>query len=276
MSGTLYLVSTPIGNLGDITLRALETLKSVSAIACEDTRHSAVLLNHYGIKKPLIALHKFNELERGSEVVRRVSEGEDIAYITDAGMPCISDPGQRLVELCIEAEVSYTVLPGANAALSALVLSGFDSGSFAFCGFIPEKQSERTEFFERLRYFKGTLLFYSAPHNLERDLQRLFDALGARRACAVKEITKLYERTAFLTLGEKFDGQPRGEYVIVVEGAPDQRQSLANELTVIQHLTLHLNSGMSKMDAIRLTAKERGIPKSAVYSAALEIDGKKD
>ena len=269
MNGTLYLVATPIGNLKDMTYRAVETLQSVDEIACEDTRHSLPLLNHFGIFKPLIAVHKFNEREAGGRLIEKLRAGKNIAYISDAGMPCISDPGAELVRLCREQQLPYTVIPGANAALSALVLSGFDSERFLFVGFLPEKNREREALLEPLRHLEATLIFYVAPHNLEKDLDALYQAFGARRFAAVKEITKLHERVEISVLGSPDCAPPQGEYVVLVEGGSAEASPL-NELELSEHIAYYERAGMKHMDAVKQVARDRNLPKNQVYRAVLE------
>ena len=186
----LFLVATPIGNLDDISFRAIQTLKSVDVIACEDTLHSFKLLGHYEIKKPLMSCHKFNEKESAEKIVALLQEGKSVALISDAGMPIISDPGNILVELCQKNNLKYTVIPGANAGLCALLLSGFDSESFAFFGFLPKENSKRKKYAQNFVDVQSTLIFYTPPHNLKTDLKFLYSVLGERKYCLVKEITK--------------------------------------------------------------------------------------
>ena len=189
----LYFVATPIGNLKDFSFRAVEVLKSVDKIACEDTRHSLTLLNAYDIKKPLFSYHKFNEKEVAEKIIDGLKKGENIAVITDAGMPVVSDPGNVLTKLLIEEGLEFTVIPGACACVSALVLSGLDSSRFCFLGFMPEKQGARKEFLSKYKDLDLTLIFYSAPHDVKKDIESIYEVLGDRRAVAVKEITKIYE-----------------------------------------------------------------------------------
>ncbi len=270
-SGMLYLVPTPIGNLGDITLRALEVLRGADGIACEDTRRTLVLLNHFGIKKPLRTLHKFNEDSAGARVVADVLSGMSIAYVSDAGVPGISDPGTRLVRLCIEQGAPYTVLPGASAVLTALVLSGFPSESFTFLGFLPEKRVERERLLKPFLQSPSTLIFYSAPHDVRAHADYLHSALGSRAACAVKEISKLHERASFFELGDPFpEEQPRGEYVLLVEGAPPEKSPLL-DLSPEEHLKSRLDAGLSPSEAVKLTSRERGVHKSEIYRIALQL-----
>ena len=264
----LYLVGTPIGNLKDISLRALEVLKSVDEIACEDTRHSLSLLNAYEIKKPLVSYHKFNEKESGLKLIEKLKSGKNIALITDAGMPVISDPGNILVNMLVENGLEFTVVPGACAFVSALVLSGLDSSKFAFLGFMPEKNSERAEFLERYKNLDMTLIFYSAPHDVKKDIESLYKAYGERRAVAVREITKLHETVESFNLANGLSSEPRGEYVLLVEGGKQENKNL--ELSEKEHIDLYISQGMDKKEALKKVAKERGVSKSSLYKYTLE------
>jgi 16S rRNA (cytidine1402-2'-O)-methyltransferase len=264
----LYFVGTPIGNLKDISLRALEVLKSVDEIACEDTRHSLGLLNAYEIKKPLFSYHKFNEREAGEKIIQKLKEGKNIALITDAGMPVISDPGNILTEMLVEEGLEFTVIPGACAFVSALVLSGLDSARFCFLGFLPQKASERKEFLEKYKNLDVTLIFYCAPHDIKKDIESIYAVLGDRRAVAVKEITKFYERADRFNLKDNLSGDAKGEYVLLVEGCAIQNQNL--ELSEKEHIELYLSQGMDKKDALKKVAKERGVSKSTLYKYTIE------
>lgn len=259
----LYFVATPIGNLKDISKRAEEVLKSVDAIACEDTRHSLVLLNSLGIKKPLFSYHKFNEREAGEKIVERLKQGENIAVISDAGMPVISDPGNTLANMLIENGLEFTVIPGACALISALVLSGLDASRFAFLGFLPEKEGERKEFLSKYKNLDLTLIFYSAPHDILKNVKSIYEVFGDRGAVAVKEISKIHESAERFNLKEGLRGEPRGEYVLIVEGATfsEEFENLSEE----EHVDLYIKQGYDKKEAIKRVAKERGVPKSSLY-----------
>lgn len=259
----LYFVGTPIGNLKDISLRALEVLKSVDEIACEDTRHSLGLLNAYQIKKPLFSYHKFNEKEMSEKIVEKLKSGKNIAVISDAGMPGISDPGNILVTLLIENNLEFTVVPGACAFVSALVLSGLDSSKFCFLGFLPEKTSQRKEFLQKYANLDMTLIFYSAPHDIKKDIQSIYSVFGSRRAVAVKEITKMFEKAERFSLEQGLTQEPKGEYVLLVEGASNQNENLS--LSEKEHIELYLSQGMDKKEALKKVAKERGVSKSSLY-----------
>ena len=264
----LYFVATPIGNLKDISLRALEVLKSSDEIACEDTRHSKTLLSAYDIKKPLFSYHKFNEKEECEKIIAKLSNGKNIAVISDAGLPVISDPGNILVNALIENGLDYTVIPGANAALSALILSGFNAEHFCFLGFLPEKRSERGELLENYKNLPATLIFYSAPHDVKKDVAALYELLGERRAAAVKEITKIHERAEFFNLKDGLAGEPKGEYVLVVEGATKNADIL--KLTEEEHVKKYIDGGMDKKEALKRVAKERGVSKSSLYKYTIK------
>ncbi len=264
----LYLVATPIGNLKDMSYRAVEVLSAVDEIACEDTRHSATLLNAYGIKKPLVAYHKFNERQSGEKLVEKLKSGMNIALITDAGMPVISDPGNILVNMLIENGLEYTVVPGACACVSALALSGLDSQRFAFIGFLPAKNSERRELLERYKNLDMTLIFYCAPHDIKKDVESVYAVLGERVAVAVKEITKIHERAERFNLSEGYPFEPKGEYVLLVEGAKEDKSFM--ELSEEEHINLYIEKGVDKKEAIKIVAKERGVSKSSLYKYTIE------
>lgn len=259
----LYFVGTPIGNLKDFSFRAVETLKNVDEIGCEDTRHSINLLNAYEIKKPLFSYHKFNERECGEKIIEKLKQGKNIAIITDAGMPVISDPGNILAKMLIESGLEFTTIPSGSAFTMALVMSGLPSDKFCFLGFLPEKQGERKEFLSEYKDFSGTLIFYSAPHDVVKDVNTLFENLGARKVALVREITKLHEEVIRFTLGEKVEIKELGEFVIVVEGANKKAQN--ENLTNEELIELYINSGLDKKEALKKVAKERNIAKSELY-----------
>ncbi len=263
----LYLVATPIGNLKDITFRAVEVLKEVDEIACEDTRHSLTLLNAYGIKKPLVSYHKFNERESGEKIIEKLKQGKNIALITDAGMPVVSDPGNVLVKMLLENGLEYTVIPGASACLSALVLSGLDASRFTFIGFLPEKKSDREQLLEKYKLSQETLIFYSAPHDVVKDTKTLYECLGERKAVAVREITKLHESVISFNLKDGYPKEPKGEFVLLVEGAkaPD-----FSSLSEFEHVKMYIKEGLDKKEAIKKVAKERGVSKSSLYKYTIE------
>ena len=264
----LYFVATPIGNLKDISLRALEVLKSVDEIACEDTRHSLGLLNAYEIKKPLFSYHKFNEKECGEKIIEKLKSGKNIAVISDAGMPVISDSGNILAQMLIENGLEFTVVPGACAFVSALVLGGLDSSKFCFLGFLPEKKSEREQFLSRYKDLDVTLIFYSAPHDVKKDIESIYSVLGERNAVAVKEITKIHENALRFNLKDGLPVEPKGEYVLLVEGAKQENDNL--KLSEKEHIELYLSQGLDKKEALKKVAKERGVSKSSLYKYTLE------
>lgn len=266
----VYFIATPIGNLKDITLRALEVLKAADRIFCEDTRRSLKLLNAYEIKKPLSACHKFNERESAQKIIAAAREGKEVAVISDAGMPVISDPGNIVCAELKKAGVPYTVIPGANAALSALVLSGMDATRFVFVGFLPEKAGEKTALLEKYKNLDCTLLFHVAPQDIDVDIEYMYRVLGERRACAVREITKIHEETEYFFLSEGLKGEKRGEYVLVVEGAANFSNPL-NTLSEKEHILFYMNKGMDKKEAVKQAAKDRGVTKSQIYKFSLDL-----
>lgn len=266
----IYFVATPIGNLKDITLRALETLRAVDEIYCEDTRHTLKLLNAYDIKKPLIACHKFNEREAAERIIKSAGEGKEIAIVSDAGMPVISDPGNIVAAELRKAGVPFTVVPGANAFLSALVLSALPADKFAFVGFLPDKEGERRRVLEKLKDSEFTLCFHVAPQDVDRHISSMYAVLGDRRACAVREITKLHEETVEFGLKDGLAGEKRGEYVIVVAGA-EQTENALNSLPVREHLLHYMSQGMDKKEALKAVAKDRGVAKSELYPFTVDL-----
>lgn len=267
---TLYLVATPIGNLKDITLRALDVLNGVDIIACEDTRHSAVLLNHYNIKKPLISYHKHNERGRTEEIIKHLEKGQNVAIITDAGTPCISDPGALVVNEARDKGYKIEVIPGASAVISAVSLAGLQS-SFAFIGFIPEKKKLREEMLGKYELLDIPLIFYSSPHNINNDGKNLYELLGNRKAYVIKELTKIYESVIQLELKDFPIENPKGEFVIIV--MPAEKDDSMNSLTIKEHILELMNTqGINKKEAIKLVAKMRGINKNIVYQEGIGID----
>lgn len=267
----LYFVATPIGNLKDISYRAIEVLNSVDIIACEDTRNSLKLLNHYNIHKKLIAYHKFNEDNSANGLIDLLNQGKNIAIISDAGMPVISDPGEKIIQKLKQNNIEYTVIPGANAGLCGLILSGLDASRFTFVGFLPDDKKEFNNLMLEIKDYKTTLLFYVAPHDVININKKLFSVLGSRRAVLVNEITKLYEKTYSFILGEEIDFEPKGEYVLVVEGSKTANINDLLALSIKDHLIYYINLGEKKADAIKKVAKERGLNKNEVYQIALTL-----
>ncbi len=264
----VYFVSTPIGNLQDISLRALETLKSVDVIACEDTRNSLKLLNHYDIHKKLIAYHKFNEKTSAKGIVDLAKEGKNIAVISDSGTPLISDPGEILTQSLIENNIEFTVIPGASAVLSALILSGFAGSEFCFVGFLSEQNKKRKIQLENVKNFCGAIVFYVSPYNVFDDVKFIYSYLGTKKACLVNEITKVHEKTIFFDLGDELDFEPRGEYVLVVKNDQIKNQPSEN---MEQQLIRLLSEGIDKNEAIKTVAKNFKVKKNEVYQIALSL-----
>ncbi|MCI8413710.1 MAG: 16S rRNA (cytidine(1402)-2'-O)-methyltransferase [Clostridia bacterium] len=265
----LYLVCTPIGNLKDITYRAVEVLRGVSIILAEDTRRSAILCGEYEITAPMVSYQKFNEKQKCEEIVSRLRAGEEIALVTDAGTPLVSDPGAVLLSRVIEENLPYTLVGSSCAFVSAAVLSGFDLRSLAFGGFLPEKNSAREKYLASFTRFGGCLAFYVSPHAFIRDLSAFFAAFGARRAVLVREISKKFEECVRFTLGETPDFTEKGEYVLVIEGK--QPESEKNALSVREHVLSYMREGIDKKDAIKRAAADRGVAKSEIYKETLDL-----
>ncbi len=279
MAGTLYLCATPIGNLEDITLRVLKTLEEVDIIAAEDTRHTIKLLNHFNIKTPMTSYHEFNKIDKAKYLVEQLQQGVNIALVTDAGTPGISDPGEELVRFAYEAGIPVTSLPGPVACITALTLSGLSTRRFCFEAFLPTDKKEKKAILEELKTETRTIILYEAPHRLLKTLQELFEALGDRKATICRELTKKYE-TAFLTsLQEAIvhysANEAKGECVIVLEGA--KREELLKEqrrvwedMNVEEHLKLYMDQGQMKKDAMKQVAVDRGVSKRDIYQMLLE------
>lgn len=274
--GTLYLVPTPIGNLEDMTYRAVRVLQEVHTIAVEDTRHSGLLLKHFDIKKPLVSYHEHNKEAKEAPLMEILLSGHDVAVISDAGMPAISDPGADLVAAAIAAEIPVVPLPGPNAALTALIASGLDTREFTFLGFLPKKSSHRKELLERVATYQGTLLFYEAPHRLQASLQELYKYLGNRPIVVGRELTKKFEtfvRTDLERLQKADDFVTiKGEFVLVVGGAVTMETEVTEDkiLTTddyVSAVTMLIEDGMAKKEAIREVAKRLGVARRDVYNA---------
>lgn len=280
MSGCLYLVATPIGNLEDMTYRAVRILSEVDIIAAEDTRNSIKLLNHFDIKTPMTSYHEHNKYEKATELVGKLLEGKNIAVITDAGTPGISDPGEELVRQCYEAGVSVVPVPGACAAINAVIASGLPTRRFSFEAFLPADKKERKYILEELRSETRTMIIYEAPHRLVKTLKELLEVLGDRRVTICRELTKKHE-TFFLTNIEDAIAhyevtEPKGECIIVVEGL--SREAILEEargqwdsMTIEEHLEHYMSQGIDKKDAVKMVAKDRGVPKREVYDVAKEL-----
>lgn len=278
MAGRLYLCATPIGNLEDITFRAVRTLKEVDVIAAEDTRNSIKLLNHFEIKTPLTSYHEFNKYDKAKVLVNRILGGENVALITDAGTPGISDPGEELVRQCYEAGVEVTSLPGAAACITALTLSGLSTRRFVFEAFLPNDKKEKAAILEELRSETRTIILYEAPHRLKKTITELVPILGNRKLTVVKELTKLHENVFLTTLEEALDyyqeNEPRGEFVLVIEGKKleeikKEKEAFFQEMDVNEHMKIYLDKGMDKKEAMKAVAVDRGIPKREVYKMLL-------
>ncbi len=275
--GTLYLCATPIGNLEDITLRALRILKTVDYIAAEDTRHTLKLLNHFEISKPLISYHAHNQREREEEMIGLLRQGCSIALVSDAGMPGISDPGADLVAALHREGLVPTIVPGPSASLSALVLSGISTERFAFEGFLPKDKKLRMARICSLVPETRTLILYEAPHRLKTVLAELYAQFGKRRITIVRELTKVYEQVLPMDLASAVayydENAPRGEFVLVLEGAPNCEERIDySNLSIPEHLKAYIQAGMDKREAIKQVAKDRGVPKNEVYQWAIGIE----
>ena len=281
MQGKLYLCATPIGNLEDITFRVLNTLKEVDLIAAEDTRHSIKLLNHFDIKTLMTSYHEFNKVEKAKYLVEKMKEGVNIALVTDAGTPGISDPGEELVRQCYEAGVEVTSLPGPAACITALTMSGLATRRFAFEAFLPADKKEKQVILEELKNETRTIILYEAPHRLVRTLGELYEALGDRRITICRELTKKYE-TAFRTtfsgaLAHYEAEEPKGECVIVVEGKSHEEIQKEKEqawetMPIEEHMEKYLSQGMEKKEAMKQVAKDRGISKRDVYQYLMNLE----
>lgn len=259
----LYFVSTPIGNLEDISVRAINVLRDCDVIACEDTRHSKILLDHYNINTKTIAYHKFNEQNSAEGIIKLLKEGKNVALISDAGMPVISDPGNILAKKLIENDIAFTVVPGANAGLSALILSGFDATKFAFFGFLSEKNKELKQELEEISAFNGTKIIYSSKYNLNKDLQSLYKTLGEVNVAIVSEITKMHEHVEFVTLPAEIS-EPKGEFVLVIEDKPKEI-IIPNDDTILKELKTLLKT-QSKNEAFKSMQNKYNLTKSYIYN----------
>ncbi len=277
MAGKLYLCATPIGNLDDITLRVLKTLESADMIAAEDTRHSIKLLNHFGIKTPMTSYHEYNKVDKARYLVEQMKNGLQLALITDAGTPGISDPGEELVRQCCEAGIEVTSLPGAAACITALTISGLPTRRFCFEAFLPGEKAdkkERQRILEELKKETRTIIVYEAPHHLIKTLEDLYTALGNRKVAVCRELTKKYETAFRTTFQEALDfykkEEPKGECVIVIEGKDkeeiaEERKRSWEEMTVEEHMEIYMSQGMDKKEAMKQVAKDRGVSKREIY-----------
>lgn len=273
MSGILYLVSTPIGNLEDITLRAIRILQEVDLIAAEDTRQTIKLLNHFDIKKPLTSFFRHNEERKGEYIISLLKEGQNIALVSDAGTPAISDPGEELVKMAIENNITVSPIPGPVAATSALIVSGLETGRFTFEGFLPMNKRNRKERLEQLKNEFRTMIFYEAPHKLTYTLKDMYEVWGDRQVSLAREMTKIHEEIIRGNLGDiikKYDeNPPKGEFVIIVRGIDEEnikKENFWENMTIEKHVEYYINLGMSDMDAIKKVAVDRGVNKREIYA----------
>ena len=278
-TGKLYICATPIGNLKDMTERVRETLSEVDLIAAEDTRNSLKILNHFGIKTPMTSYHEHNKYEKAEELISKLLSGLNIAVITDAGTPCISDPGEVLVKRCIEEGITVTSLPGPSAVITALTLSGLSTRHFYFEGFLPavKQKKEREEELSLLSQLTVTMVLYEAPHRLKETLTDLAKVLGEdRRISLCRELTKVHEEIIRTTIGEAALLEPRGEYVLVIEGRSKEevkreQEKAFEEMTIEEHVNLYINKGMDKKEAMKAAAKDRGLSKRDIYNALIGL-----
>lgn len=279
MAGTLYLCATPIGNLEDMTFRCVRILKEVDIIAAEDTRNSIRLLNHFEIKTPMTSYHEYNKIEKGRKLVEKLREGTDIALITDAGTPGISDPGEELVRMCREEGIPVTAVPGAAACVTALTISGLPTRRFAFEAFLPTEKKERQQILEELKQETRTIVLYEAPHRLIKTLRLLLETLGDRQVRVCRELTKkhetVYENTLSGAVSYYEEQEPKGECVLVIAGKSREEirreeQMQWEEMTLEEHMEKYLSEGMDRKEAMKQVAKDRGIGKREVYRALLQ------
>ncbi len=279
MAGTLYLCATPIGNLDDMTFRVIETLKKVDLIAAEDTRHSIKLMNHFQIKTKMTSYHEYNKYDKAKILVKQMLEGKDIALVTDAGTPGISDPGEELVRQCHEAGIRVTALPGACALINALVISGRPARRFCFEAFLPYDKKERKKILDQLKDETRTIILYEAPHHLEKTLRDLKESLGNRKMTLCRELTKKYESVHLTTIEDLLEkletNPPRGECVLIIEGRSfeeleeESRESFL-KMPLEEHMAIYLNQGYSRKEAMKMTAKDRGVSKRDIYQQLLQ------
>ncbi|HBI61870.1 MAG TPA: 16S rRNA (cytidine(1402)-2'-O)-methyltransferase [Lachnospiraceae bacterium] len=281
MSGTLYLCATPIGNLEDITLRVLRTLKEVDLIAAEDTRNTIKLLNHFEIKTPMTSYHEYNKIDKAAYLVQKLSEGTNIALVTDAGTPGISDPGEEIVRQAYVSGIPVTSLPGACACVTALTLSGLSTRRFAFEAFLPHEKKERKAVLNSLKTETRTIILYEAPHHLKNTLSELLEALGDRKLTLCRELTKLHETIMATTISTAIEyysqKEPKGEYVLVIDGIRQEilesrEQEKWKKLSVAEHLEYYIAQGTDKKDAMKKVAKDRGVSKREIYQIIHKIE----
>ena len=270
MPGTLYVCATPIGNLQDITLRVLDTLKTVDLVACEDTRKTLQLLNHFAITKPVTSYFEHNKQVKGDKIIAALLEGKNVALVSDAGMPGISDPGWDLVQQCLAENIPFTVLPGAVAAITGIVLSGLPTQRFSFEGFVPRVKKERRTFFQNLAEETRTMIFYESPHRLEDTLETMAEIFGERQMAATRELTKKFEEVLRGTPAELLahfqENEIRGEFVLILEGKEPSVEAAKDIAWAVERVNQLVQEGISQKDAIKQAAKEAGLPKREVYN----------
>ncbi len=278
MAGTLYLVATPIGNLEDMTYRAVRILKEADLIACEDTRTSRPLLSHFDIHTPTTSYHEFNKIEKADELLEKLLAGQNVAVITDAGTPGISDPGEELCAKCIGAGIPVVPVPGAAAAIAAVTSSGLSCRRFAFEAFLPKDKKKRRHILDELKNETRTIIIYEAPHHLKDTLDEIYDSLGDRRISLARELTKVHEEHLLMRLSEAIayyrENDPRGEYVLVIEGKDIEEieaeaKAQWEEMTIEEHMEVYLSQGLDKKEAMKAVAKDRGVSKRDIYNALL-------
>ncbi len=273
MSGRLYVVGTPIGNLSDFSPRAVETLNNVDFIAAEDTRVTIKLLNHFDIHTPMVSYHKYNSIERGKEICQRLSDGESCAIVTDAGMPCISDPGEALVKSCNDLGIEVCAVPGPTAAMSAIAVSGLPTGRFTFEGFLSVNKLSRKEHLNSLLKETRTMIFYEAPHKLPNTLKDMYNFFGDRRISIVRELTKIHEQVTSTTLKEAVekysDGSLKGEIVLIIEGAKPDTDSVDTFEDAVEIAKARMENGMSASSAAKEAAEITGFKKGQIYKALI-------
>ncbi len=275
MSGTLFVCGTPIGNLDDITFRCVNTLKNVDLIAAEDTRQTVKLLNHYDIKKTLTSYHEHNKITKGPKIIEELKNGKNVALVSDAGMPGISDPGEDLINLCYEENISVTVIPGPTAVVSAVVLSGIGSRSYCFEGFLPNGKKQRISVLNRLKTEERTIVLYEAPHHLKGTLAELYSVVGNREVAIVKELTKKHENVNRGKLEDIIEyyneNEPKGEFVVIINGigldeSCEEKQTFFDNISIEEHMGIYLKQGMDNKEAMKRTARDRGVGKREIYA----------
>lgn len=274
MKGIIYLVATPIGNLEDMTFRAIKTLKEVDLIAAEDTRHTLQLLNHFEISKPMVSYHRHNEDAKTKELIKEVLEGKNLAIVTDAGTPGISDPGEQIVKQAIESGIEVIPIPGACALINGLIVSGISTNEFSFYGFLPLNKKNRREIFDKIIKENKTVILYEAPHKLQKTLEDILNMLGDVQACIIKELTKIHEQKLYGKISELIEQtkEPKGEYVIILDLNNNKQEEKIdfNQMTLQEHYNFYEKMGLDKKEIIKQIAKDRKVPKNEIYQEFLK------